>query len=66
MLGVLVLHDASADTLGVMLGFGAVALLFLVTEELLNEAHEIAETSLAMALLPLGFLIYLVISEAIG
>lgn len=65
-IGALALAGASADVLGVMLGFGAVALMYLVTEELLSEAHEVPETSWATALFFVGFLIYLLIAEAIG
>lgn len=64
--GAVALSGASADVLGVMLGFGAVALMYLVTEELLTEAHEVAETSWATALFFVGFLVYLLVAEAIG
>lgn len=64
--GVIALDGASPDVLGVMLGFGAVALMYLVTEELLIEAHEVQETAWATALFFVGFLIYLLIAEAIG
>lgn len=39
-----------------MLAFGAAALLYLVTEELLVEAHEGQETPLLTALFFIGFL----------
>lgn len=65
-IGVLALAGASGDVVGVMLGFGAVALMYLVTEELLSEAHEVPETAWATALFFVGFLIYLLIAEAIG
>ena len=45
----------------VLLGIGTVALLYLVTEELLVEAHEVPETSWAISAFFLGFLLFLVI-----
>ena len=45
----------------VALSFGLAALLFLVTEELLVEAHEVEETLLGTASFFLGFLLFLVI-----
>jgi ZIP family zinc transporter len=45
----------------VALSFGAAALLYLVTEELLVEAHEVPETALSTAMFFLGFLILLII-----
>lgn len=45
----------------VLLGVGIVALLYLVTEELLVEAHEIAETPWSVAAFFVGFLAFLVI-----
>lgn len=44
-LGWTFLADASAHTLAGLLSFGCAALLFLVTEELLVEAHESADTA---------------------
>jgi ZIP family zinc transporter len=46
----------SDRVLAVVLAFGSAALLFLVTEELLTEAHEIEETPLHTALFFVGFL----------
>ena len=46
---------------GLLLGFGCAALLYLVTEELLVEAHEVPETPLATASFFVGFLVLLVI-----
>jgi ZIP family zinc transporter len=65
-IGVVALSGASANVLAIMLGFGAVALMYLVTEELLTEAHEVAETPLATSLFFVGFLVYLLVAEAIG
>jgi zinc transporter ZupT len=44
-----------------VLSFGVAALLYLVTEELLVEAHEVAETMWAAALFFVGFLLFLVL-----
>lgn len=52
------LHGAALE---VALSFGAAALLYLVTEELLVEAHEVPETTLSTAMFFLGFLILLII-----
>ncbi len=47
----------------VILSFGVAALLFLVTEELLNEAHEVEDEKIWMtATFFLGFLIFLILS----
>jgi len=39
-----------------VIAFGAAALLFLVTEELLTEAHEVAENPLLTSAFFVGFL----------
>lgn len=39
-----------------VIAFGAPALLFLVTEELLDEAHEVPETPLLTSMFFVGFL----------
>ena len=44
-----------------VLSFGLAALLYLVTEELLREAHEERESAIGTAMFFLGFLIFLVI-----
>jgi zinc transporter, ZIP family len=44
-----------------VLGFGAAALLYLVTEELLVEAHEVPETPLTTAVFFAGFLLLFLI-----
>jgi ZIP family zinc transporter len=41
--------------------FGAAALIYLVTEELLREAHEERETTVGTAMFVVGFLAFLVI-----
>lgn len=43
------------------LAFGAAALVYLVTEELLVEAHEVPETQLSTAFFSTGFLVILVV-----
>lgn len=52
------LHGAGLE---VALSFGAAALLYLVTEELLVEAHEVPETAFSTAMFFVGFLVLLII-----
>lgn len=52
------LGGASHATIGGALAFSAAALLYLVTEELLIEAHEVPETPIATLVLFSGFLIF--------
>lgn len=59
--GAVLLDGISDRWLEVVLGFGAAALLYLVTEELLTEAHEVPETPVATALFFVGFLALLII-----
>lgn len=66
VVGLLILGNASVDVLDAALAFGAVALMYLVTEELLTEAHEVQETPWATALFFVGFLAYLLAAEAVG
>jgi ZIP family zinc transporter len=54
--GAAALADASHAVLAGVLAFGAAALLYLVTEELLVEAHEGTETPLLTAMFFVGFL----------
>ena len=54
--GMLLLRGESVDTLAAVLSFGAAALLYLVTEELLVETHLPEETLLSTAMFFLGFL----------
>lgn len=51
----------SGAWLAAIIAFGAAALLFLVTEELLVEAHEVRETPIATSFFFLGFLILMMI-----
>ncbi|HKQ05626.1 MAG TPA: transporter [Blastocatellia bacterium] len=59
--GATLLSAISEKTLEVVLSFGLAALLFLVTEELLVEAHEEPETPLTTATFFAGFLLFLVL-----
>ena len=43
--------------------FGLIALLYLVTEELLVEAHEQADTPLISAMFFIGFILLLLLEE---
>lgn len=61
VLGQTFLAGASVHTLAGLLSFGCAALLFLVTEELLVEAHESADTAFTTAMFFLGFLIFLLL-----
>jgi ZIP family zinc transporter len=54
---------ASAPVLAAILGFGVAALLYLVTEELLVEAHQTDDTPLVTATFFLGFLIPLILAS---
>ena len=59
--GETVLRGASEHTLAGVLSFGAAALLYLVTEELLVEAHETPDTTLGTASFFAGFLLFLLL-----
>jgi len=61
LLGTTVLAGASVHTLAGLLAFGCAALLFLVTEELLIEAHESADTAVTTTMFFVGFLIFLLL-----
>lgn len=63
VLGALTLQNASAPVLAGVLAFGAVAFMYLATEELLVEAHAEGETSVGSVGYFAGFLIYLVLDE---
>ncbi|WP_293914333.1 transporter [Deinococcus sp.] len=61
LLGGTLLQGLSGLALEIVLSFGAAALLFLVTEELLTEAHEVKETPLITAAFFAGFVsLYLI------
>lgn len=59
--GASLLKGLSGSALEVVLSFGSAALLYLVTEELLVEAHEEPETPLLTAMFFVGFVALLVI-----
>ena len=59
--GVVLLAGLSAGWMEAMLAFAAAALLYLVTEELLVEAHEVPEAPWMTAMFFVGFLILLLI-----
>lgn len=61
LVGGTLLGGLSGLPLAMMLAFGAAALLFLVTEELLIEAHEVKQTPLMTAAFFVGFLVLYVI-----
>jgi ZIP family zinc transporter len=61
VLGATLLHNLPQAALEVMLSFGIAALLFLVTEELLTEAHEEEETVWHTSAFFTGFLLFLLL-----
>lgn len=60
-IGTILLSRLSTHWLAGVLAFGAAALLFLVTEELLTEAHEEKETPALSAMFFVGFLTFLIL-----
>ena len=62
--GALLAHAVSAHVMEILLAAGLVALLYLVTEELLVEAHEEAETPFTTAAFFVGFLALLLLRMA--
>lgn len=61
LVGDTLLRGASTHTLAGVLSFGSAALLYLVTEELLVEAHEAKETTFATSMFFVGFLLFLLL-----
>jgi len=61
VIGATLLGGLSGPALEVVLSFGVAALLYLVTEELLVEAHEEPETPLTTTTFFAGFLLFLII-----
>lgn len=61
VIGDTVLRGASEHTLAGVLSFGCAALLYLVTEELLVEAHEVKDTRLATSMFFVGFLMFMLL-----
>lgn len=64
LLGSALLSGAPAALMAVVLSFGSAALLFLVTEELLVEAHEVSDTTWTAAMFFLGFITLLALDMA--
>ncbi|MHB0948301.1 MAG: ZIP family metal transporter [Gemmatimonadaceae bacterium] len=60
------LGGASPHTLAGVLSFGCAALLYLVVEELLVEAHEVKETRTATSMFFVGFLLFLLLGMVEG
>lgn len=65
MIGFILLAGLSGSLLAGFFAFGLVALLYLVTEELLVEAHETPDTPLTTAIFFVGFLLLIVIEETL-
>lgn len=63
VVGTVVLGAAPSSVLIVTVGIGSVALMYLVAEELLVEAHEGPETEANIAVFFIGFLIVLILAE---
>ena len=59
--GATVLSRLQGGAMEIVLSFGAAALLYLVTAELLREAHEERESTSATAMFFAGFLLFLVV-----
>ena len=59
--GALLLAGLSPVALEIVFSFGLAALLFLVTEELLTEAHEVPETPWITSAFFAGFLLFLIL-----
>lgn len=60
-IGAYFLADVSGVVLDAVMSFGVAALLYLVTEELLTEAHEVDETPLLTSMFFVGFIALLMI-----
>lgn len=61
ILGATLLHNLSDSAMEIVLSFGLSALLFLVTEELLMEAHKEKETVWHTSSFFIGFLLFLIL-----
>ncbi|MGI8599879.1 MAG: ZIP family metal transporter [Chitinophagaceae bacterium] len=61
VIGATILNNASHNVLDLVLSFGLAALLFLVTEELLKEAHEEKETVWHTSAFFGGFLLFVIL-----
>lgn len=65
VLGATLLHNLSDSAMEIVLSFGLSALLFLVTEELLMEAHEEKEAVWHTSSFFIGFLLFLILGMII-
>ncbi len=65
ILGATLLHNLPGNVLDILLSFGLAALLYLVTEELLKEAHEEKETPWHTSAFFAGFLILLILGMTV-
>ncbi len=65
VLGATLLHNLSHSAMEIVLSFGLSALLFLVTEELLTEAHEEKETVWHTSAFFGGFLLFLILGMVV-
>lgn len=65
VIGNISLSIASGSLVVGMISFGIAALLFLVTEELLDEAHEVPETPVLTSMFFVGFLL-IILMEMLG
>lgn len=65
VLGATLLHNLSDSAMEIVLSFGLSALLFLVTEELLTEAHEEKETIWHTSAFFIGFLLFLILGMVV-
>jgi ZIP family zinc transporter len=63
--GTIVLSGATGNLLEIVLSFGLAALLFLVTEELLTEAHEEEESPWLTSAFFVGFLLFLILGMVV-
>jgi len=61
-IGSIMLSVISHDSLNAVLAFGLSALMYLVTEELLVEAHEDIDTPFSTAVFFVGFFVFLIIA----
>jgi len=61
VVAVLLLQGLTGAALGAVLAFGVAALLYLVTEELLVEAHEVRENTATTTMFFAGFLVLLMV-----
>lgn len=66
LIGATLLHNLPETGLDIVLSFGLAALLFLVTEELLVEAHEGKEKPWLTAMFFVGFLLFLMLGMIAG